>query len=208
MTDQMQTVRDDIAYIRTLADEGRRGPPRGGAILLAAGLIWSATSLAAWIAYERRDVVPEGWQSGVWLVGMGVFLTTLALLIRSYRGKPGMSSVNNRVTRTAWSAAGWSIFVFVLAMVAACRRLNSNLPTVMIAPYVLSVYGVGWTVAASVSDQRWMTWTAVGSFAVAVIMGCLAASSAQYLAYAAALLLLMALPGWRLLRQEVAAVAG
>ncbi len=207
MTDQMQTIRDDLAYVRTLAVEGRRGPPRGGAILFAAGLIWGSTSLAAWGVATRRDLFPAAWQGWVWLVGLAAFFTVMALVIRSYRGKPGKSSVNNRVTRAAWSAAGWSIFVFMAAMAAACWRLDSSLPTAMIAPFVLAVYGVGWAVAASVSDLPWLKWTAVGSFAAAVFMGFLAGSTLQYLAYAAALFLLMALPGWVLLRQETAAAA-
>lgn len=87
-------------------------------------------------------------------------------------------------------------------MAAACWRLQSAAPTVMIAPFVLVIYGIGWAVASMMSDLKWLRWLGVGAFAGAVVMGLLAGSSVQYLAYAAALLLLAALPGWLLLRQE------
>ena len=42
MTDQNQAMRDDIAFMRTLAEAGREGPLNGGSILVAAGLIFGA----------------------------------------------------------------------------------------------------------------------------------------------------------------------
>ena len=202
MTDQMQDIRDDIAYMRALADEGRRAPALGGAILLAGGLIWATTSLVAWAVATRLLSLPIGWTGGIWMVGLAVFFIALATLVRRHKGKPGHSAVNNRVMRTAWTAAGWSILTFVLAASVASWRLHTGTPTAMIGPFVLTVYGVGWTIAASMSDQGWLRWTAVGSFAGAVIMACAADSAAQYLIYAAALLLLVALPGFLLMRQE------
>jgi hypothetical protein len=38
----------DIAWLRSLAEEGANTPPQGGSILFAAGLIWGTASLAHW----------------------------------------------------------------------------------------------------------------------------------------------------------------
>ena len=38
--DQMQSVHDDIAYMKALAQEGRQAPLLGGFILISAGLIF------------------------------------------------------------------------------------------------------------------------------------------------------------------------
>lgn len=202
MTDQMQVIRDDIAYMRALADEGRRAPPLGGAILLAGGLIWSATSLTAWAIATRLLALPLPWMGWIWFVGLGLFFAALTVLVRRHQGKPGHSAVNNRVMRTAWSATGWSIFTFGFCVAAACWKLHSNIPTALIAPFILTVYGIGWTMAAAMADQKWLKWTAVGSFASAVVVACSVGSPVTYLIYAGCLLLLLALPGWLMLRQE------
>ena len=43
MTDQ-DAIRDDIAFMRALAEEGRNGPLVGGPMLLAAGLSFGSTT--------------------------------------------------------------------------------------------------------------------------------------------------------------------
>ena len=202
MTDQMQAIHDDIAYMKALAQEGRRAPPLGGAILMAGGLIWAATSFTAWAVMVRLVAIPPIWSNAVWLVGLVAFFIALALLIRRHKGKPGHAAVNNRVMRVAWTAGGWSIFAFILALIAACWSMHTSVFVVLIAPFVLTAYGVGWIVAGSVSDGRWLTWIGVGSFLTAILLGFLAGSQAQLLVYTGALLLLMALPGYLLLRQE------
>ena len=202
MTEQMQSIHDDIAFMKAMAQEGRRAPPLGGAILMASGLIWALTSLAAWGVMTRVLALPMYWASLVWLVGMAAFFIALALLIRRHQGKPGHGAVNNRVMRVVWSAGGWSIFVFILALAAASWTLHTVVFTVLIAPFVLTAYGVGWIVAGCFNDGRWMKWVGVASFLTAILLGFLAGSNAELLVYTAALLLLMALPGYLLLRQE------
>ncbi len=57
--DQMQAVREDIAYMRALAEEGRRAPLLGGSVLVAGGLIGGAAAAAHWaIAAGVIDVSP------------------------------------------------------------------------------------------------------------------------------------------------------
>jgi Na+/melibiose symporter-like transporter len=77
---------------------------------------------------------------------------------------------------------------------------------VLIAPYVLAVYGLGWTVASAMAGKRWLFWVGMASFAAAVALGFLANTENLYLGYAAALVLLVSLPGYLLLRQEPAAI--
>ena len=43
MTDQNQAIRDDIAFMRALAEEGRQTPLLGGSVLVAVGLIFGGT---------------------------------------------------------------------------------------------------------------------------------------------------------------------
>jgi hypothetical protein len=206
MTDQMQSIRDDLEFMKALALEGRRAPPLGGAILLAAGLIWGATSLVAWALAKRLIAAASYWQGLVWVVALALFFVALTLLVRRHKGKPGHAALSNRAMAVAWSAAGWSILAFCGAVAAASWRLHSAIPTVLIAPYVLAVYGLGWTVASAMAGKRWLFWVGMASFAAAVALGFLANTENLYLGYAAALVLLVSLPGYLLLRQEPAAI--
>jgi hypothetical protein len=52
------------------------------------------------------------------------------------------------------------------------------------------------------SGAGWIKFTALGSFAGAVLMGALSGTSWLMLGYAGCLLLLAVLPGWILMRQE------
>ena len=46
--DQLQSIKDDIAYMKALAQEGRQAPLLGGSILIAAGVIFGLASLGQW----------------------------------------------------------------------------------------------------------------------------------------------------------------
>jgi len=72
----MQSVRDDIAFMRALAEEGRSTPLLGGAIMLTAGLVFGGASLAHFIisisgAHLTPWIYPTLW------VGAGVFFTEI-----------------------------------------------------------------------------------------------------------------------------------
>ena len=71
-----------------------------------------------------------------------------------------------------------------------------------LSPSIIMVfYGIGWAVTATMYRNRMLWWLAGGSFVAAPLLAWMAGQDAQYLAYAGALFLLMALPGWILMRQ-------
>ena len=61
MSEHIDTLKDDIAFMRALAQEGRRAPLLGGALLLAAGLLFSAASLVSWAMSAGLIVLPSVW---------------------------------------------------------------------------------------------------------------------------------------------------
>ena len=48
MSDQANGLREDVAFLRSMAEQGRRGPLLGGIFLAAAGLIYGAASFMDW----------------------------------------------------------------------------------------------------------------------------------------------------------------
>ena len=70
-----------------------------------------------------------------------------------------------------------------------------------LAPSIIMVfYGLGWAVSAAMTRSRMLAGLAAGSFVAAPLLALLTHEPALYLGYAAALFLLMGLPGFLLMR--------
>ena len=204
MTDeQMQSVRDDIAFMRALAAEGQRTPLLGGAILVAAGLIFGVASLAYWAMIEGHLRLDHDWGSFfIWMGALGVFLVVLIILNLRIGSKPGARSPANRASGAAWMGVGLSIFAMGLSYAAAGWQLRSEEVMATFPSVIFALYGAGWAVAAAMTGKRWLWWVAFGSWAMAPVLAWFSAISIQYILYAVALFLLMSLPGYVLTRGE------
>lgn len=202
MNDQMQTLKDDIAFMRALAEEGRTAPPLGGAIMALAGLAFGIASLGQWAIVTRVLAVPISWLLGLWLGALLVFLAGLVVARGKLAGKPGAFSPANTANGAVWQGIGMAIFFTFAAMTAAAWKTHDIMLLNFSPSIILLFYGVGWTLGAAMSGQKWMRLCTWGSFAAAVGVAFLIDSPAQYLAYAAALFLLATLPGVMLMRQE------
>jgi hypothetical protein len=71
----------------------------------------------------------------------------------------------------------------------------------MVPSIIMVFYGMGWSVTAAMLKSGTLWWLGVASFIAAPALGALSGQPAQYLGYATALFLLMALPGFLLMRR-------
>lgn len=200
--EKIQTLKDDIAFMRALAQEGSSAPLLGGSILVAAGVTFAVAGLVHWSVMSGLVNLPKETVGLVWPAALAVFLGLLVWLRRGGAGRPGAQSPGNRASSAAWASMGWSIFVISLAIGILSARTHSYIPTLIFPPLILCLYGMGWSVAAAMARKRWLWMTAVGSYTAALLVAWLAVDPVVYLVYSAALLLLMALPGYILMRQE------
>ena len=204
--DQMQAIRDDLAYMRALAEEGRRTPLLGGSILIAAGLIYGTAALAHWaVIADVLDVAPAV-LNVIWGVAVAAFLVTFLALRSRLGGKPGARSMANTVSAAAWGGMGGASFAIALSLFAAVYKTGDWIFMGLFPPVIFALYGAAWIVGAALSDRRWMRWVAIASFAAAVASGLLIGTAEQFLVYAAAFILLSTLPGLAMVRQEPAEV--
>jgi hypothetical protein len=198
MTDQMQAIRDDLAFMRemTVSDEAATAR-KSGVILTVAGFVFAGASVLAWAT--TVSLAPAWTMTWVWPASMVIFCAVLILVLS--RG-PQARGVRDRTLGIAWAAIGWAIFAIMAGFAVASLQLHSaqlmsGAPTV-----ILALYGAAWTVAATLSGRLWMKGVALGGYVAAVAIGFLVTSPLIFLVYAAALLLLTAAPGVVLMRRK------
>lgn len=200
--DQIRSLRDDITYMKALADEGSRGPLLGGSILVAAGAIFAVASVIEWaIATDLLAVDPIA-HAVNWLTAMALFTLALVVLIRRQKGRPGQMSPSNRAFANAWMGVGLAIFSLAISLTVVAFRAQSELPLLVYPSLIVALYGSGWAVSAAMSGQRWLWALAIGGWAAAPVLAFFTGDPVQYLVYAACLVLLALIPGIVLMRQE------
>ena len=202
MTEDMQAIRDDIAFMRALAEEGRQAPMLGGGVLLAAGAIFGLASVLQWAAMTGLLVLSPWAPVVIWTSAGAVFGIAARAVIRRSQSKAGARASVNRATSAAWAAVGWTIFAIWLALMAMAYRTRNWAVMDVFPIVILALYGAAWAVAAAMTRKGWMRLTAMGCFVAGVAMGLLAGTPHMLLVYAACLVLFAVVPGFALMRQE------
>lgn len=204
MSEGMQGLREDLAFMRGLADEGRNTPLGGGSIGVAAGALFGFASIGTYAVLKRwmeMDPRSIGW---FWLVA-GVLFTVA--LIADSRMAGGRTSAANRANAAAWTGVSFAIFALFGAFVLASYRSGEWIVFTLLPPVILALYGAAWSVAGAMTGKLWMKLTAGAALLLAVLMGWMAGTAEQYLIYAFALFATALVPGLVLMRQARAARA-
>ena len=204
MTENTEDPAADIAWMRNLAEEGAQAPMRGNSLLMFGGLLYGLASLFHWAIIV--GIVPlaknQIWIG--WIAATVAYWIILAVTIPRL-SRAGVSTTANRAAGIAWSGMGWGIFAMFVAMSVLGWRLADEVALeamfALIPSIIMVFYGVGWAVHAEMQRSRKLWVLSFASFAAAPLLALFAGQAEQYLAYAAARFLLMALPGWMLMRQ-------
>lgn len=200
--DQVQSVHDDIAYMKALAQEGRQTPLLGGRILMAAGLIFGLASIAAYGIDSGILAVPPVAYAVLWGGAMLAFLAVLIWQIRQTDRKPGAQSAANRAAGAGWMSVGLAIFFMALSMAVVSWKAQSDVAFMVFPSLIFVLYGSGWAVSATMSAQKWQWKLAIGCWIAAPLLAFLTGSPLMWLGYAAGLFLFALVPGVLLVRQE------
>lgn len=202
MTHETEDGAADIAWMRKLAAEGAEAPMRGGSILMAAGLIYAAASLVHWAGVTELIPLQDEGLGLIWVGATLLFFAVLTMVNLRLRDQAGVRTTGNRAVGAAWAAVGWGIFAtFTSVGVVAARMGQDSLLLLALTPSIIMVfYGMGWAVSASMTRSKQLWWLAIGSFAAAPLLAAFSGDDVQYLAYAGCLIVLMAIPGFLLMR--------
>jgi hypothetical protein len=200
MTDRVQTLQEDIRFLRDLAADG--GSPRllGGSTLVAAGSIYAAASLA-------HGALAAGFFPGFspwafpWIWG-GATVAFMGVLFMLRRGLDGTTSgPSARAAALAWQAVGWTIFALFACLQIVALRAHSLVPLLLAPSLILALYGLAWMIAAGVTGQKWIWRVAVGCYLTAIAVAAVCLSPWVFVLFAAALLAFAVAPGLVMIRQ-------
>jgi hypothetical protein len=202
MTDAQTKIADDLAYLKTLAEEGRAAPILAGPYIALAGGVFGITSLVHCAIQTRILPLPAPALGGIWLASGLVFALCLPLLDRRTRTRPGGASSLNETIGTVWTQAGIAIAVLSVALIVAGYRTADWGVLNLFPSIILALYGLCWMAAAHIGRTGWLRRVGVGSFIASIAMAAVAGGPLLWLAYAIALFALALAPGLLLMRQE------
>lgn len=199
---QSQSLSDDIAFIRSMVDEGRSGSFRGE-IGVAAGLIWGTASLYGWAVWTKVLDFP-GATMGLnwsWLVATIAFLIA-GVPLGMYRRS------SNRAAATLWASLGISCWILAMVIGIAAWRTHMGMLWALLPPIIMSLYGGAWLVSAAVCRRYWMTGVGIVSLLSSLLLAYTVARPVEYLLFALCIYFLGAAPSlYGLLRRRSAANA-
>ncbi len=190
MNDDVQTLKDDIAFIRALTEDSGSAMARDAMLLAAAGTIFGVTTFIYWLMFAGFVTLPGG--DWLWIAASALFIVAM-LIIR--RGDT-QHSIATRAMRAAWAGVGGGIIVAGVALAVGATRLNLPVLAVGVFPIVLfTLYGAAWGVASAVMRRGWFALIAGGCFAAAVACGWVLGTPAEWLVLSGGLFVLVAAPG-------------
>lgn len=201
----------DLAYLKRLAMAGR-GEPAPFLLLMAVfGGVYGFSIMAVMAAF-----MIEGWPRdgvigpisrflGAWIfvAAHGAFM--LALLWTAWRTLGPARVRLNRAASATWTAA----FFGLVVVVSAIRMFTRNEPPTdavyaahLLGPMLLVLWGCAWWVTSIVSERRWLSAVAVGSFAAALALAWVGNSVIMLPIIGFSLLLLAFAPAVVLMRER------
>lgn len=203
-----QSLSEDIAFLRVLAEAGGNRPILGGSILVATGVIYAMACVADWVVMTRAPgSIQSAWirMMWIWMGALALQVVVVAVMVaRMKRRQTRPATHANRVFGKVWNGVGLAILSCLASFFLTAWLTRTPVIFAGSATVVLALYGVGWIATAATSRERW-AWTVAGlCFVFAVAIGPFVFSPNLPLIFALALLLLLALPGALLLKRSQA----
>ena len=204
MTDNAEKARDDLAFVRALVSEGGQVQSSLGQALLAGGSCYGVQCLLqAFLAWGVQ--VPLAVHLTVGIVPTLVFLVAMTrITIRDKNNS--QHSVGTRAIGAAFGGGGLAALA-TAAIFGYLAFRDHNMSTWLLHPIMICVVqGTAWYTAFAVRRRGWFGLVSMGWFATSLLLAWLLGTgnpnliTAFLLVLAAALLGLMALPGWIMMR--------
>lgn len=202
-----EDLASELAYVRSLAEEGATAPLLGGFYyVLWGGLMGLASLIVYAFAAGLLPAVPAGFFAP-WIVA-GVIGWVLSFAWgRKLDGKPGALTLGNKTAQSVWLAVGLFMTVLWFGLLFVHDDFTQyGVPDYFLFsfmfPVAFGVYGVAFFATATASKLPWLRWCAYLSWGFSVLSLFLLGSAHQLLAGGVGCFLTAVLPGVLLMRRE------
>jgi hypothetical protein len=190
----------DLAYARTLAEEGRHAPLIGGGYLVLFGVLLAIAYSAQWAVLA--SFIPNIAIGFIWMsFGLLAFIGCFILGMR-VRTLPGGASMANRADRSVWQGVAIGIICVVAGTIIRGVVTDDMTAPNAIMAAGFGMYGIALFTAGSVSSQKWLQTFAWIAWAVSAGLWYFLNDAWAYLLAAAAAVVVLIIPGVMLLRRE------
>ncbi|MEA3065725.1 MAG: hypothetical protein QOJ27_2177 [Sphingomonadales bacterium] len=202
MTATADAAREDLRYVRQLAESGAHAPLLGGRFMAWWGLLLTIAYTLQHFALQGR--FGEGgaafgliWGGFSLLGGLGQFA-----LARSIAGKAGSGSAGNRASRPVWTAAAGAILAMFIGLAIASRGRMGPTTFDGIVPVAFTAYSCALVVTGALARSAVTKAAGAGAAAMVGLFTAMILSPDRYLLAAAGVFATVLLPGLLLLRAE------
>lgn len=197
----------DLAYARTLAEEGRHAPLLGGAHLFFWGVLNALAFTAHWaVLAGHLSAFGNTGFAYVWTAYGLVAGVGMVILRNRVRDKPGLTTIGARAERAVWSGAGIALMAIVIGSIARMIISQDTTAPNAIFGSAFAIYGAALFATAVLSEQGWLKRFAWLSAGVALTLCLFANEDWAYLYAALGSLLALAWPGLILMKREPSAI--
>lgn len=193
MTDPMQSIRDDLAFLKALAADDGPFPLSVGLQFLVPGVIYGLAAVLAWAIVRGFTPLPLSFagQLGLWPTVIYIPIL-IVLLATARRPQPGTAS---RAMVVAWSGVGLTTLSMLAVIFIAGARLHVSGAWQVWTSICFSLWGAAWWAFAVLRrDKAWFV-VAAGSLITAVINACLIGTPDELLGAGLGVLLWLGGPG-------------
>lgn len=191
-----EKLKDDIAWLKHIAEEGQNSSVVGGIIGVWWGVISFIMMLFQWAVLTNRVGFPIKEIGWVWFAYVIIGTIGTFVLVKKLQDKPGFKSVNSQIAGTAWMFLSAGIITFAIGSIIA---VSYGVPFWIfnaILPVALICYGMANGVMAQVSGNKVSIFAAMISFFFALLMFPFLLSPTIYLIAAFAILIVAIMSGF------------
>lgn len=194
MSDDIQSIRDDLAFLKSMAADDGALPWAAGAGFFAAGTIYGLPLILVWAVLRGLVDLPGGWTSYVGLASTVVYLPAMALIfLKAPKPRPG--DAVGRTFGAPWSGVGLVTLVMLAVIFIAGARLHVELMWQVWTSICFALWGACWWVVGMLRPGRGWLWVSLGSLATAVVNATLIGTRDELLGCSIGILLWLGAPG-------------
>jgi hypothetical protein len=201
MSQDAASVREDLAFMRRIVDGG--GDGKGQAALgwsyFWCGLLYGFQCVVQWADGEGLIALSDR-AMGLFVTGVTAVFVVATILIGRRYGRAAAGGAANRGVGIAFGVIGISNVVLVTIFGLVTWRLAEEDIFLIYPIVVFAMQGAAWVIAGLLRRRGWMNLVGAGWYVSALVMALTLGTPLFVLTVGLALVFLMVLPGWVLIR--------